>query len=262
MIVYMTIPPINQLLRSSVLHYAHIEGDRAQAKTIAPRPSATLVINIKGSFRIDGMNVPAVSVSGIREHPVRLDPNQGPIDRIHVKFSPCGLNRFALVPQQVLKNRTALADEVFPAPALREMISELSECESFAKRARVLDRFFLDLYSPPDPVEEAIEVLANRICYDTACSLGRLLGEVPMSLRQTERNFARIMGLSPRAFRRIARFERAKDGVLELGGRTLGDVGLEAGYYDQSHFVREFKSLSSMAPGSYSFCAPPIRSDS
>ena len=258
MLTYVTSSPIHHSLHSSIRTYAHIAGEGAKAKTIAPRPGAILVINIKGSFRVDDLSAPVASVAGIRERPFRFDPDSLTTDRLHVLFSPCGLTRFTTVSAHLLKNRSVSAEEVFSAPALHRLISSLSGSKGFEERVAILDRFFLDLYSPPDKLEEAVQDLANGLCNDPGVSLGTLLHEMPMSLRQTERNFNRLVGLSPRAFLRVARFEQAKAGVLANSDKTLTEVGLEAGYYDQSHFNREFRCFSSMPPGSYSFCAPPV----
>ncbi len=58
------------------------------------------------------------------------------------------------------------------------------------------------------------------------------------------------MGLAPKAYARVARFQRAL-AALHAGGRGLSDVALRAGYYDQPHMNADFRALAGMTPGEY-----------
>jgi len=174
------VPKLPQL-RSSIASYVVISGARPVSKMIHPRPGATLVINLAGSYRIDGVCAPHAALFGLLERPARLEIDLAPIDRIQVQFAPCGLSRFTRV-------------------------------------AAALDRFFADHYAPPTALEEAIDSLARRLCDDPDVDLRLLLREPPASLRHIERLFARLVGTSPRSFARIARFEQAKSRLLAKGG--------------------------------------------
>ncbi|MBP0904252.1 DUF6597 domain-containing transcriptional factor [Mariniflexile gromovii] len=70
-----------------------------------------------------------------------------------------------------------------------------------------------------------------------------------LSRRQFERNFKRFSGFSPKVFSRIMRFQNV---LQDLGNKkTLTQIGLDAGYADQSHFIREFKMFSGYTPKEY-----------
>jgi AraC-like DNA-binding protein len=77
-----------------------------------------------------------------------------------------------------------------------------------------------------------VEALAERHC---------------LSRRQFERQFREAAGLSPRRFARIIRFQEA---VRHFGSRGLSLTGLayQCGYYDQSHFIHDFKAFSGHHP--------------
>lgn len=68
-----------------------------------------------------------------------------------------------------------------------------------------------------------------------------------LSERQLERQFQKFTGFNPKQFIRIARFHRAMK-CYGNSGLKLGDIALDCGYYDQSHFAHDFKQFSGLNP--------------
>ncbi len=228
------------------------------SKSISPRPGTALVLNLAGSYRVDGAPGPDAAIFGIRDRSICLEVGPGWTHRIQVQFSPCGLSRFIETSATSLADNVVPAREYFPAGAVERLADELAAVDTFPERAQILDRFLLDNDSNPSETELAIHDLAARICANPDVPLRDLLRALPTSLRQTERYFSRLVGVNPRRLARIARFERARERLIAAEDSTLTEVGLSAGYYDQAHFGREFKRMASLTPGSYSFC-PPAR---
>lgn len=71
-----------------------------------------------------------------------------------------------------------------------------------------------------------------------------------LSSRQFERNFKELTGFSPKLYSRIIRFQSVLE-QYHLKGKSMTDIAYEAGYYDQSHFIRDFKEFSGHNPGEY-----------
>ena len=71
-----------------------------------------------------------------------------------------------------------------------------------------------------------------------------------ISKRQFERKFKDFSGLSPKLFSRIARFHRACE---QFGNKrqSLTAIAYDCGYYDQSHFIHDFKEFSGFHPKQY-----------
>ena len=79
-----------------------------------------------------------------------------------------------------------------------------------------------------------------------------LMDETGWSRRFVTERFRRQVGVAPKAYARVVRFIRATALLRGLGeGHTLADVAMECGYYDQSHFTRDFVALSGSTPGDY-----------
>jgi AraC-like DNA-binding protein len=71
-----------------------------------------------------------------------------------------------------------------------------------------------------------------------------------ISARQLERKFKTITGFAPKSFASISRFQHA---LHSYGSsyKNLTDIAYECGYFDQSHFIHDFKKFSGYEPGSY-----------
>ena len=71
-----------------------------------------------------------------------------------------------------------------------------------------------------------------------------------ISARQLERKFKTITGLTPKTYSRISRFQQA---MKNYGSKykNLTDIAYECGYYDQSHFIHDFREFSGYEPGTY-----------
>ena len=95
----------------------------------------------------------------------------------------------------------------------------------------------------PDPVLStalsAIRAARGQVTIRSLCQ------DLTISERQLERRFTVAVGVPPKRFAAIVRFRAA---VAAAGARSLADVAQIAGYYDQSHFSREFRTLTGHPP--------------
>ena len=72
-----------------------------------------------------------------------------------------------------------------------------------------------------------------------------------LSPRQLRRLFIEQVGVSPKHFCRIIRFRNSVSLMPQNGRTNWAEVALECGYYDQAHFINEFRTLSGYTPGEF-----------
>jgi len=96
-----------------------------------------------------------------------------------------------------------------------------------------------------DPlVNEAVKQIAVA---RGARDLGRLATDLGLSLRQLERRFLSAVGLSPKLFCRMRRFQSVFQ-AIEQDSAKWADAAVRCGYYDQAHLIRDFHEFSGEAP--------------
>lgn len=81
-------------------------------------------------------------------------------------------------------------------------------------------------------------------------SIADLAREQIVSKRQFERRFKDLAGLSPKLYSRVVRFQAATQFKLN-GTRDLTEIAYACGYYDQSHFINDFREFSGYTPKEY-----------
>ncbi|MEX0274587.1 MAG: helix-turn-helix transcriptional regulator [Flavobacteriaceae bacterium] len=72
-----------------------------------------------------------------------------------------------------------------------------------------------------------------------------------LSLRQFERGFKAQFGITAKEFQKITRFQDVIKNILLNRNSDYLDTILDNGYFDQSHFIKEFKSLTKKTPLEY-----------
>jgi transcriptional regulator GlxA family with amidase domain len=82
-------------------------------------------------------------------------------------------------------------------------------------------------------------------------TIGQLTARIGLSRRRFIERFAAEVGLTPKVFCRVQRFQRAL--ALIERGRDVDwiEVALAGGYYDQAHFIHDFRAFASVNPTTY-----------
>ncbi|MDQ4140594.1 MAG: helix-turn-helix domain-containing protein, partial [Bacteroidota bacterium] len=102
------------------------------------------------------------------------------------------------------------------------------------------------LKQPPTVFTTIQSIIRNQGLVNVA----QLADQTYLSMRQFERHFKNSAGFSPKLFSRIIRFQAT---LKEYGNqqKSLTEIGYACGYYDQSHFIHDFKEFSGYHPGVY-----------
>ncbi len=93
--------------------------------------------------------------------------------------------------------------------------------------------------------------LSNMLLSKGTISLKKLTESLSLSERTFERKFKEYVGLSPKLFSRICRFQTSLKQLKHYNYNKLSDIAFENEYADQSHFIRSFKKFSGLSPNQY-----------
>lgn len=126
---------------------------------------------------------------------------------------------------------------------------KMMTAENNVRRLHIINRFFeqrLSEFERPEVVHAAQSIQHHR----GAVHLKKLKGQYGLSERQLERKFKEHIGFSLKTFSRIVRFESLLNSY-GMKNTTLTQMAHNFGYYDQAHFIHEFKQFSGYNPKTY-----------
>lgn len=196
----------------------------------------------------DGTSEPAhrVSVVGAHSFPRASLRLNGGVVSFAIFLQPVALEELFGVPAHLLVDHSFHACDVL-GPDLERTWEVLAQAHTFGERVRLTERFLHQLARDTERTSIA------HVAMVTFRGQGHLDVEgmaerVALSVRQFERQFEREIGMPPKRFARIARFQGALDSKVATPNRTWLDIAHCVGYYDQMHLVRDFKSLSGITP--------------
>ena len=172
---------------------------------------------------------------------------QGTLDSFVIMFQPDGLHRLFSVPMHELTDRDYEAHSVlggFIANVRQRMGNE----RSFAARVRLVDELLLH-QSLRSPAFDGISAAAHRIIQSGGrVGLAPLANSAGLGIRQFERRFIQEVGMRPKLFARIARFEAALESKARFITRSWTHVAHDFDYYDQMHMVHDFAEFTGGTP--------------
>lgn len=100
-------------------------------------------------------------------------------------------------------------------------------------------------------------VAAVNVINGGRVDIDRLTDTTCLSYKQFKRVFSEYVGINPKEFLRIVRFQRALFTMQTQPQTSFTELAYACGFYDQSHLIREFKSFSGLTPGEYTAVCEP-----
>ena len=190
---------------------------------------------------------PKTVLVGLQTHR-RLDMHlTGNLQSFYIMFRPEGFHRLFSIPMDEITDGDYEAHSVLGSfiPQVRD---RLGECQSFDERVCFVEKLLLQR-ALQAPGWDGICTAASRILQAGGqAAIPVLADEAGLSLRQFERRFIRQVGVRPKLFTRMARFEGALEHKARFVSASWTDVAQEFGYYDQMHMVHDFAEFTGGTP--------------
>jgi AraC-like DNA-binding protein len=220
---------------------------------LLPRPKQSITFSFAdryGALRPGGgqtVATPRVAVAGPQSYARPGLSVFGRIDNFTILFQPSGFHRLFGVPM------TELADAAYDAHAvigarLPSVEQELGDAAGFFERIQIIERRLNGLLSGDgrlDPVAAA----ANRLFAGHGMQrVSIMAAECGLSTRQFERRFVAQVGVPPKFYARVIRFNAALDQKLRHPDRAWSRITSDRDYHDQMHFVHDCRALTGQSP--------------
>ena len=167
---------------------------------------------------------------------------------IKVAFQPGGLYRLLDLPMQTLLGNDGISARDLWGSEIDLVMEQLNETNSFPEMKRVIEEFLLlksNYLKEILPIDAVLQLLVKG---GGLIPIENLASTACLSNRQFERVFKYRMGLSPKFFSRLVRFSRAWLTKETQPHITWLQLANKCGYYDQMHFIRDFKEFTDENP--------------
>ena len=171
-----------------------------------------------------------------------------------IKFKPGGFYPFLQAPVSTLTGGVISLEEVFgveTAPMEAEILS-LTDDAAMGVRAEA----FLTAHLPErDPNTALITEIVQMIQQDrTILKVEDVVRLSGMNKRTMQRLFDRYVGVSPKSVIQRYRLHEAAEHMDQGTSGDWLDLSIALGYYDHSHFIRDFRSIVGVSPEQYRQC--------
>lgn len=217
-------------------------------------PDTGLVIGFQYKGRLslmDKQSETALSISGISglaDHS-RTFKNSPEIGTVLVFFREAGATPFFKQPLHELFRESVSLDNFMLRSELLYLEEQLAEATSDSSRITIVEHFLIKRMTATEPDKLVLAALALIHKSKGNIRIGELTEQLHISQSPFEKRFRQAVGASPKKFASIVRLKY----VLQQysSANSLTDLGYEAGFYDQAHFIKEFRAFTDDTPETF-----------
>jgi len=245
----------HEILRESVkcfwIHEAAYPADTRQ--DIAPDGCVELIFNFGSPYLLrtadEPVPLPAAIIVGFQDKTIPL-LLRGTVRVVAARLFAWGA--LALLQDNV----SALAHAMTPLGAgwkdLLQRLEALVTRGSYEKAARALEEHLIRQALVRTFDKKLIQAAAKHLMHAKGqVRVSELAEYCHMSVRQLERGFQQVVGTSPKAFARTVRFQEAERHLMFHPDADLTALAHDCGYFDQAHFIKDFKAFTGRTPTEY-----------
>lgn len=184
------------------------------------------------------------TISGQVNFPAHI-LSDGSLEMIVAVFYPHTVGMFIDTPPSAFYNQEISGYDVENIQ-LTQLADRIFECHD-SESAILLMEQWLTARIKTSLNFRRIGAALSVMLFNPSTQVDRLAEIACLGKKQFERVFRESVGMNPKEYGRIVRFQHALR-MMQLGSRDYADVAYASGYSDQSHFIRDFRQFSGLTP--------------
>lgn len=179
-----------------------------------------------------------------------LSRSNGAQRGVHVFLPLESLRRLLGLPMRELVDRVVPLDALLGAGA-RRLGEALAEASGADARMALLDRAMAERLARVTPLRAADLHALRQVTARPDLDLAEVARDIGWSRKHLNSRIHDLVGIGPRSYRRLLRFQRAAEMAGGARAPDWADLAAATGYCDQSHLIREFREFAGLSPTDY-----------
>ena len=251
---YQTFEP-NQDLTTLIKCYWTLESPKEetpQKQTIVPDGCMEMIFHygdLYRQFTENGNSIiqPRCFVIGQLTRPLEIEPT-GEIGVFSVRFHPNGFLPFATIPIKEMENTAVSLEKLFGKDG-KKIEQRILNASPTSEKIKLIEEFLLNRLTNIETVDRIIKSTVDTILTANGqLSIDELSKQTKINRRQLERKFSSTIGLSPKQLSKTIRLQATLKILLNKNFTSLTALAYQHEYYDQAHFIKDFKELTGLTP--------------
>ena len=246
-----------------IKHYWILEAEESDGEIcerVIPTGNIELMFHYRKPFVVKGAEYPVCQprslISGISSNYTDVS-TCGKSGVIAVTFYPHGACNFLDFPLSEIENTSIDLEDIFNK-RIKEIEERICLASTLEKRIEIIELFLVEQFEPVD--RRDLMLIQNGVGLINRSkgqiSTTDLSSSLFLTSRSLERKFSTLLGKTPKQFIRIVRFQKVVQNLSSFGNKQLTQMAYDNGYFDQAHFVKDFKILSGYTPREFLSLGP------
>jgi len=236
-------------LQNEVECFIIVENETVLPYKVLPDTALVLGFQYKGRLSLisndQNIHLSASGITGLQNN-FRVFKNIEPTGSVLVRFKPGGAAALFALPIHELFEQSIPLNMIICAHKIQLVEEQISEAQSDTERIGIIETFLQSIrrkYDTDPLVNAAIRLIKESSGIIRIADLARHLNT---SASPLEKRFRSIVGCSPKKYAAIVRFRRVMENNSML--TTPAERAYNAGYFDQAHFIKDFKRFTGQTP--------------
>lgn len=233
-------------LRPYVRYYWVLESDEPFSVLTFPIGCPQMIFHGRSPLFIPELSSrqDKFTISGQVNFPAHI-ASDGDTEMIVAVFYPHTIGMFIDTPPSAFYNQEISGYDI-GNKQLNLLADRIFDCADSETAVSLIEKWLTARIAPSLNIER-IGTSLTALLRSPSISIENLAGIACLGKKQYGRLFRECVGMNPKEYGRIVRFQRALR-MMQLGSRDYTGIAYATGYADQSHFIREFRQFSGITP--------------
>lgn len=191
---------------------------------------------------------PRAMVLGQTMEPFYIQP-VGYVNTFAISFYPYGFANFISEPLNSLINKETPLNLLFEEVIAKELEQKIMKAKDTKERIEIIETFLFNKLKDQVIVHNIVKNTIDTLLLSNGnARINKILKEDLHKRRQLERKFLEQIGINPKQLAKVIRLQSALKILLNEETESLTNIAYQSEYYDQSHFIKDFKEFTGISP--------------